>query len=169
MQDKIQTICTQLEMLEKQVLKIAKIVTLPQRSVLANGMTPRQSSLKNTANDRTTWSESIDTLLDNLKSSISVTKMVADDSANLLDIEVKPSQEKIIADLDRVLATLEYISLSNHQSVTISNQCTIAVKQVMMLMEGLNVGAQETASSISQIALSAGQLGEATAALQTKI
>ncbi|PSB58174.1 hypothetical protein [Chamaesiphon polymorphus] len=169
LQEKIQTINTHIEMLEKQVSKIAKIATSAEQSVLANGMVTQKSSLTSTSNNRTNKTESIGTLLDNLQSSIAVMKMVTNDSMNLLNIEFNPSQEKIIADLDRVLATLDYLSLSNQQTFTISNQCMSAVKQVMMLMEGLNVGAQDTASSISQIALSARQLGENTAVLQTKI
>jgi hypothetical protein len=44
-----------------------------------------------------------------------------------------------------------------------------AVSQVTALIDLLNTGAQDTASSVSQIKLSASQLGKTTEALQTKI
>ena len=167
LQEKIMSISNHIDSLEKQTIKIAK-AAIPASSRLVNTGIDRQSRHDNSVNRGKDIPQDIKKLFNNLQSSIAVMKIVTTDSANILEIEVASTQ-KNAADLDQAISTIDFLYLNNQQIITTSKQYTSAVSQVTILIDHLNTGAQDTASSISQIKLSASQLGKTTDALQTKI
>ena len=167
LQEKIMSISNHIDSLEKQTIKIAK-AAIPASSRLVNTGIDRQSYRDNSVNRGKDIPQDIKKLFNNLQSSIAVMKIVTTDSANILEIEVASTQ-KNAADLDQAISTIDFLYLNNQQIITTSKQYTSAVSQVTILIDHLNTGAQDTASSISQIKLSASQLGKTTDALQTKI
>ena len=167
LQEKITSISNHIDSLEKQTIKIAK-AAIPASSRLVNAGIDRQSRRDNSVNRGEDIAQDIKKLFNNLQSSISVMKIVTTDSANILEIEVASTQ-KNADDLDQAISTIDFLSLNNQQIITTAKQYTSAVSQVTTLIDQLNTGAQDTASSISQIKLSASQLGKTTDALQTKI
>ena len=167
LQEKITSISNHIDSLEKQTIKIAK-AAIPASSRLVNAGIDRQSRRDNSVNRGEDIPQDIKKLFNNLQSSISVMKIVTTDSANILEIEVASTQ-KNADDLDQAISTIDFLSLNNQQIITTAKQYTSAVSQVTTLIDQLNTGAQDTASSISQIKHSASQLGKTTEALQTKI
>jgi methyl-accepting chemotaxis protein len=168
LREKIATISSHLLLLDKQALKISKAAIPSAKSVLVSTNTNRQFDRNNLAdNDRINIAE-INKLLTNLQSSVAAMQIVADDSAKMLEIDVNSAQKNTIA-VSQLIATIDYLSLNNQQTCTISKQYSRELQQAITLMHQLNTAAQDTANSVSQIGLSAKQLGETTERLQRKI
>jgi methyl-accepting chemotaxis protein len=168
LQEKINTISSHIDSLDKQTIKIAKIAIPPAQSVLVNMGGHRQYNLNNLLDHSDTNTQDINKLFNNLQSSIAAMMMVANDSATIVEIEAASAQQNT-TDLHQAISTINFLSLNNQQILTTSKQYMNAVSQVTALIDLLNTGAQDTASSVSQIKLSASQLGKTTEALQTKI
>jgi methyl-accepting chemotaxis protein len=166
--EKIDTISTHINLLDKQSKKIAKTAIPSARSGLTAATIDRQSGRQMTIDNSNANNSEIDKLVANLQSSIAAMMMVANDSSKILEIDLDAVNQANV-DIDRAIATIDYLVLNNKQVFTTANQYHSAIKQVMTLMTQLNVGAQETATTISQVGTSARQLGGTTAALQTKI
>ncbi len=166
--EKIATIYTHIDLLDKQTKKIAKTAIPSARSGLITAKIDRQSGRQMTIDNSNVNTAEIDKLVTNLQSSIAAMTMVANDSTKILEIDLDAANQANL-DIDRAIATIDYLVLNNKQVFTTANQYHSAIKQVMTLMTQLNVGAQETATSIAQVGESARQLGGTTAALQTKI
>ncbi len=164
---KMQTLSTHIDILDKQTVKIAKMAISPEISMLVNSTQERQSYRK-TAIDRDDRKEEINKLFVNLQSSIAAMALVNNDSTKIIEIEVNAAKETT-ANLTKLTNIVDYLSIDNKQVSSAAKQYTTAVTQVMTLMEGLNFGAQETEHSIAQLGLSARHLGEVTDALQAKI
>jgi methyl-accepting chemotaxis protein len=165
LQEKITSISNHIDSLGKQTTKIAK-AAIP--AALVSAGTNRQSSLNNSVDRGEDNTQDINKLFNNLQSSIAVMTMVTNDSAKILEIEVASTQQNTI-DLHQAISTIDFLSLNNQQILTTAKQYMSAVSQVTTLIDQLNTGAQDTANTISQIKLSASQLGKTTEALQTKI
>jgi methyl-accepting chemotaxis protein len=168
LQEKINTISTHIDLLEKQAVKIAKVAIAPERSIEFNTSTNRQVGITNTVARNNINTETITKLFNNLQSSIAAMTVVTNDSAKIIEVEVTSAQQNT-SDLRQAMNTIDYLSLNSQQVFTTSKQYTSAIQQVMTLMDLLNVDVQDTTKSISQIRLSSSQLGETTAALKTKI
>jgi methyl-accepting chemotaxis protein len=166
LQEKITSISNHIDSLEKQTIKIAK-AAIPTSVVLVTAGIDRHRH-DNSVDRSEDSTQDISKLFNNLQSSIAVMTMVTNDSAKILEIEVASTQQNA-TDLDQAISTIDFLSLNNQQIITTAKQYTSAVSQVTTLIDRLNAGAQDTARSISQIKLSACQLGETTEVLQTKI
>jgi methyl-accepting chemotaxis protein len=166
LQEKITSISNHIESLEKQTIKLAK-AAIPAPAVLVTAGIDRHRH-DNSVDRGEDSTQDINKLFNNLQSSIAVMTMVTNDSAKILEIEVASTQQNA-TDLDRAISTIDFLSLNSQQIITTAKQYTSAVSQVTKLIDRLNTGAQDTARSISQIKLSACQLGETTEVLQTKI
>jgi methyl-accepting chemotaxis protein len=165
LQEKITSISNHIDSLEKQTIKIAKaVIPASPAEVLVNTGTDRQSRHDNLV-DR---NEDTNKLFNNLQSSIAVMTMVTNDSAKILEIEVASTQQNA-TDLHQAISTIDFLALNNQHIITTTKKYTSAVSQITTLINQLNTDAQATASSISQVKLSACQLGETTEVLQTKI
>jgi methyl-accepting chemotaxis protein len=167
LQEKITSISNHIDSLEKQTIKIAK-AAIPASAALVSAGTDRQSRRDNSVDRGENSTQDIHKLFNNLQSSIAVMTMVTNDSAKILEIEVASTQQNA-TDLHQAISTIDFLSLNNQQIITTAKQYTSVVARITTLIDRLNTGAQDTASSISQIKLSACQLGETTEALQTKI
>lgn len=168
LQEKINTISSHINSFDKQTMKIAKIAIPPAQSVLVNMGGNRQYNPNNLVDHLETNTQDINKLLNNLQSSIAAMMMVTNDSATIVAVEAASAQQNTI-DLHQAIATINFLSLNNQQILTTSKQYMNAVSQVTALIDLLNTDAQDTASGVSQIKLSASQLGKTTEALQTKI
>jgi methyl-accepting chemotaxis protein len=165
LQEKITSISNHIDSLEKQTIKIAKaVIPASPAAVLVNTGTDCQSRHDNLV-DR---NEDTNKLFNNLQSSIAVMTMVTNDSAKILEIEVASTQQNA-TDLHQAISTIDFLALNNQHIITTTKKYTSAVSQITTLINQLNTDAQATASSISQVKLSACQLGETTEVLQTKI
>jgi methyl-accepting chemotaxis protein len=165
LQEKITSISNHIDSLEKQTIKIAKaVIPASPAAVLVNTGTDSQSRHDNLV-DR---NEDTNKLFNNLQSSIAVMTMVTNDSAKILEIEVASTQQNA-TDLHQAISTIDFLALNNQHIITTTKKYTSAVSQITTLINQLNTDAQATASSISQVKLSACQLGETTEVLQTKI
>jgi methyl-accepting chemotaxis protein len=168
LQEKMNSMSTHLNSLDKQTVKIAKVAVPVAPVVLANTGSNRQSSFNSLVEFGDPNTHDIAKLCNNLQSSIAAMTLVANDSAKILEIEVNSTQQGH-TDLHQAISTIDFLSLNNQQVLTTSKQYMSTVAQVTTLINQLNTGAQDTASSIAQIKLSASQLGKTTEALQTKI
>jgi methyl-accepting chemotaxis protein len=168
LQEKITSISNHLDSLEKQTIKIAKAAIPAAPAVLVNAGIGRQSHPDNLVERGENSTQDINKLFNNLQSSIAVITMVTKDSARILEIEVGSTQQNA-TDLHQAISTIDFLALNSQQMITTAKQYTSAVAQVTTLIALLNTGAQDTATSISQIKLSASQLGKTTEALHTKI
>ena len=167
LQEKITSISDYINSLEKQIIKIAK-TAIPAPSVLVNAGIDRPAHRNGSVNHGEDSTQEMSKLLNNLKSSIAVMALVTSDSTNILEIEVGSTQQNAI-DLHQAISTIDFLALNNQQIITTAKQYMSAVSQVTTLINQLNTDAQDTASSISQIKISACQLGKTTEVLQTKI
>jgi methyl-accepting chemotaxis protein len=165
---KMQTLSTHIDILDKQTVKIAKMAISPDVSMYVNSTNSRQSSQKNTLDREDRNKAEMNKLFANLQSSIAAMALVNHDSTKILETEVNAAKQTT-DNLTKLIHIVDFLSTNNPRSATSSKQYTTAVAQVMTLMEGLNLGAQETEHSITQLGLSARYLGEVTDALQAKI
>ena len=166
--DKLTTLLTHIDLLERQALKIAKVVSQHGQVPIATVAVVGGSSNDNAPDLHHPGDLEINQLFTNFQSSIAAMMTIANDSKKILVTDVKLAKEHNV-DLANVIATIDYLSLNQQQALISFKQCTSAVEQAMTLMNHLNLGAKGTAQGISQVDLSARQLGETTAALQAKI
>jgi methyl-accepting chemotaxis protein len=170
LQEKLRTIANCIESLDKQTVKIskAKIASAPALTT-ANRVRELQSDRnKIFATDLDISAEEFTKLLNNLQSSIAAVAVVTNDSNRIIEERVTTLKENTF-DLSQASTAIDFLSLNERQSLTTAKQYASAVQQVISLIEVVNAGAKETTNSISQIRLSAGELGETTQALEARI
>jgi methyl-accepting chemotaxis protein len=165
---KMKTLATHIDILDKQAVKIAKMTVLPEVSMSASSSLESKSAQKNTLDREYHNRAEINKLFANLQASIAAMALVNNDSTKIIEIEVNTAKETTET-LTKLTHIVDCLSTNTPQFAISSKQYTAAVAQVMTLMEGLNLGAQETEHSIAQLGLSARYLGEVTDALQAKI
>lgn len=170
LQDKLRTIASCIESLDKQTVKISNAKIASEAPLVeANRLRRLQPDRdKIFASDREISTEEFTKLLNNLQSSIAAVAVVTKDSTQLIEERVTTLRENTF-DLNQITTTLDFLSLNERQILTTSKQYANVVQQVISLIEVVNAGAKDTTNSISQIRLSAGELGETTQALKAKI
>jgi methyl-accepting chemotaxis protein len=164
--EKINTISTDIDLLNQQIVKIAKVVGSPSPVLTTAGIS--LANTNKTANRHNNDIEQINKMFDNLQSSIGAMILTANDSKAIIDGGAKSTRESV-AQLSQIMTTIEYLSLNSQQNFTTSKQYLNKMQEVSTFVNQLNVDAQETSTSISLIGVSAQELGAKTRELQTKI
>ncbi|MEM9274817.1 MAG: methyl-accepting chemotaxis protein [Cyanobacteria bacterium P01_F01_bin.143] len=110
----------------------------------------------------------INTLVEDIQSSINSTVMVTDQGQKVAVQGLKLAEETS-SSFNSIAESVNNVFLNSQQITMSAKQQAVAVQQVVSAMNAINLGSQETVSGISQIKAATGDLKNNAAALEATI
>jgi methyl-accepting chemotaxis protein len=159
-QSKLTTLVDRIDRLKDQNNKIVEMVVKEQETTNS-----RQTAVAHIADPRVA---KIQQLSANLQLTIVDIFSLSDESLKSISLEVE-STKQTTTNLRKTIENMNFLSLNDRQIWVAAKQNASAVKNITISIEQLNAGARETATSITEVGLSATELSETTQSLKMKI
>lgn len=187
LKDKVQEIADQIVRLSDRTAQIATISDLVtdianQTNMLAlnaaveaarageqgKGFAVVAGEVRKLADQTKKSAEKIQTLVDDIQSSINTTVMVTDEGSKTATRGIQLAEEAV-AIFNGIVEAIENISVNNQQIALSAKQQSVAIQEIVSAMNSIDLGAKESATGVSQVKTATNALAGTAKELQLAV